>query len=178
MKQTEGVPRGLLRFLVLKFLAEQPMSGVEIVEKIGKETKGKWKPSPGSIYPLLSRLQQKGFTVESIKNESRLKQYSLTNEGTEFFKEQIMLGKDFIEKMRCLVPILVEGFQFEICDKKMCSANESAKKLLETFIELDTRKDKLIKEHIVEISKILDESNFKLSRIIEKIDKENKMNTK
>src|SRR5665648_1140842 len=98
MKQTEGVPRGLLRFLVLKFLAEQPMSGVEIVEKIGKATKGKWKPSPGSIYPLLSGLQQKGFTVESLKNESRMKQYALTKEGIVFFKEQVMLGKEFIEK--------------------------------------------------------------------------------
>ena len=65
MKQTEGVPRGLLRFLVLKFLVERPMSGAEIVGKIARETGGKWKPSPGSIYPLLATLQEKGFTRES-----------------------------------------------------------------------------------------------------------------
>jgi len=153
------------------------MSGAEIVEKIGKTTKGKWKPSPGSIYPLLSALQEKGFTVESLKNESRLKQYTLTEEGIVFFKEQVMLGKEFIEKMRCLVPILVEGFQFEICDKNTVSANESANRLLETIMELDTRKDKLIKANIVEITELLDESNFKLTRIIEKIDKQIKLKT-
>jgi DNA-binding PadR family transcriptional regulator len=53
MKQTEGVPRGLLKFTVLKFLSEKPMSGVEIVERVNQERKGKWKPNPGSIYPLL-----------------------------------------------------------------------------------------------------------------------------
>ena len=41
------------------------MSGSEIVGKIERETGGKWKPSPGSIYPLLGGLQEKGFTQES-----------------------------------------------------------------------------------------------------------------
>jgi DNA-binding PadR family transcriptional regulator len=53
MKQTEGEPKGLLKFTVLKFLSEKPMPGVAIVERINQETKRKWKPSPGSIYPLL-----------------------------------------------------------------------------------------------------------------------------
>ncbi len=77
MKQTEGVPRGLLRFLVLKFLAERPISGSEIVGKIAHETGGKWKPSPGSIYPLLAGLQEKGFTQESFAVENGMKHYSL-----------------------------------------------------------------------------------------------------
>ena len=69
MKQAEGVPRGLLRFLVLKFLSEKPMSGAEIVNKIEHETGGKWKPSPGSIYPLLAGLQERGFTQESSQSK-------------------------------------------------------------------------------------------------------------
>ena len=32
--RTIGVPRGLLKFLVLKMINEKPMSGVEIVEEI------------------------------------------------------------------------------------------------------------------------------------------------
>jgi DNA-binding PadR family transcriptional regulator len=47
MKQTSGVPRGLLQFLVLKLLSEKAMSGAEIVEVIEQETQGFWKPSPG-----------------------------------------------------------------------------------------------------------------------------------
>ena len=176
MKQTEGVPRGLLRFIVLKFLVEKPMSGVEIVEKIKQETKGKWKPSPGSIYPLLLGLQKKGFTVESSKNEIG-KQYTLTEDGKKFFKEQIMLGEKFMEKMRCLMPIFIEGFQFENSDKNLLSTKESGKKLLETFIDLDSKKQKLTKENIEEIIKIFNESNDKLRKIIEKIDEENSNQT-
>ena len=42
--RTVGVPRGLLKFLVLKMINEKPMSGAEIVEEIEKQT-GSWKPS-------------------------------------------------------------------------------------------------------------------------------------
>jgi DNA-binding PadR family transcriptional regulator len=173
MKQTEGVPRGLLRFIVLKFLAERSMSGVEIVEKIAQETKGKWKPSPGSIYPLLSGLQQRGFTVESSKNESGMKQYTLTEEGRKSYREQVKLGQEFMEKMRCLVPIFIEGFQTEIDDKNLFAIKESAKSFLQTFLELDTIKHKLTKENIFEIVKILDRSNCDLLEIIQKIDGKN-----
>ena len=64
---TIGVPRGLLRFLVLRMLSEKPMSGAEIAEKIEAQTSGRWKPSPGSIYPLLAWMLRKGFTEELPK---------------------------------------------------------------------------------------------------------------
>ena len=170
MKQTEGVPRGLLRFIVLKFLSEKPISGVEIVKRINQKTKGKWKPSPGSIYPLLLWLHQNGFTTESSKNESTIKQYTLTSEGRAFFKEQVTLGQSFLEKMRCLVPMFIEGFQFDTCEVNLHSANRSAIRLLETFIELNSRKHKLTKENVADIAKILGESNSKLANIIQRID--------
>ena len=63
------------------------MSGVEIVEEIEQETRGFWKPSPGSIYPLLARLQDKGYTNELSTGESGLKRYVLTDEGKTFFQK-------------------------------------------------------------------------------------------
>jgi DNA-binding PadR family transcriptional regulator len=38
---------------------EKPVSGSEIVDKIEEYTD--WRPSPGSIYPLLSHMQEVGF---------------------------------------------------------------------------------------------------------------------
>jgi DNA-binding PadR family transcriptional regulator len=173
MKQTEGVPRGLLRFIVLRFLAERPISGSEIVGKIAHETGGKWKPSPGSIYPLLAGLQEKGFTQESFAVENGMKHYSLTNSGKEFFKEQVLLGKKFMEKMECLLPMFIEGFYFDKNEENSLSAKESAKRFLQTFIELDTKKEALKKENVAEIASILDNSNTQLRRIIEDINREN-----
>ncbi|MFX0203827.1 MAG: PadR family transcriptional regulator, partial [Candidatus Hodarchaeota archaeon] len=93
MRRTAGVPRGLLRFLVLKLLMEKPMSGAEIVEEIERETDRGWKPSPGSIYPLLASLQDKGYTDELPTGESGMKQYALTDEGKTFFEEQVKFGQ-------------------------------------------------------------------------------------
>jgi DNA-binding PadR family transcriptional regulator len=173
MKQAEGVPRGLLRFIVLKFLAERPMSGAEIVGKIESETGGKWKPSPGSIYPLLSGLQVKGFTQESSTIKNGRKLYSLTDSGKEFFQEQLVLGQKFMEKMEYLIPLFIEGYNCSQNGENLFSAKESAKRFLQTFIELDSKKETLTKENVVEIARIFDNSNVKLRKIIEKINGKN-----
>ena len=173
MKQTEGVPRGLLRFIVLKFLAERPISGSEIVGKITRETGGKWKPSPGSIYPLLAGLQERGFTQESLPVENGMRHYSLTNSGQEFFKEQLLLGQKFMEKMEYLVPMLIGGYYFGKNEENLLNAKESAKRVLQTFIELDAKKETLTKENVTDIIRILDNSNNQLRKIIEEINGEN-----
>ncbi len=177
MKQTEGVPRGLLRFIVLKFLAERPFSGSEIVGKITRETGGKWKPSPGSIYPLLAGLQEKGFTQESLSVENGMRHYSLTNSGQEFFKEQLLLGQKFMEKLEYLVPMFIGGFYFNKNEENLLSIKESAKRVLQTFIELDAKKEILTKENVTEIARILDKSNTQLRKIIEEINGQNQART-
>ena len=177
MKQTEGVPRGLLRFIVLKFLAERPFSGSEIVGKITRETGGKWKPSPGSIYPLLAGLQEKGFTQESLSVENGMRHYSLTNSGQEFFKEQLLLGQKFMEKMEYLAPMFIGGFYFNKNEDNLLSIKESAKRVLQTFIELDAKKEILTKENVTEIARILDKSNTQLRKIIEEINGQNQART-
>ena len=173
MKQAEGVPRGLLRFLVLKFLSDRPMSGTEIVGKIRQETGGKWKPSPGSIYPLLSGLEEQGFTHAVSPVEGGMKRYSLTEDGKEFFKKQVLLGQKFMEKMEYLAPLFIGGFHNGINEENLLCAKESAKRVLQTFIELDAKKETLTKENINEIARILDNSNTELRKIIEGINREN-----
>ena len=55
------------------------MSGSELMEEIEKHTGGHWKPSPGSIYPLLSWLQDNGY-IKELPSENGLKRYELTQE--------------------------------------------------------------------------------------------------
>jgi len=165
MKRTAGVPRGLLRFLVLKYLTEKPMSGAEIVEEIERETCGKWKPSSGSIYPLLAWLQDKGYACESSTAESGMKRYSLAVKGREFFEEQVKFGQKFLEKLEWLAPMLVGGFHFGTNHENLLYARESAKRVLETFMEFHARQDDLTKQDVQEIARILDDSNRQLKRI-------------
>ena len=85
MKRSDGVPRGFLSYGVLKILNQKPMSGSELMEEIEKRTG--WKPSPGSIYPLLSRLQAEGFVEEVESEEPGLKRFKLTTKGQTLLTE-------------------------------------------------------------------------------------------
>ena len=76
-----GVPRGLLRHLSFQFLKEESMSGSEIVDKIEEYTD--WRPSPGSIYPLLSHMQEVGLIRPHEDQDSTLKRFELTEMGRE-----------------------------------------------------------------------------------------------
>ena len=71
-----SIPRGFSRHYILTLLKEKPMTGKEIIDKAVAQTEGRWKPSPGLIYPLLGRLLDDGLVVED--NEGR---YSITKKG-------------------------------------------------------------------------------------------------
>ena len=169
MKRTTGVPKGLLRLLVLRFLIAEPMSGAEITEKIERETGKKWKPSPGSIYPLLAWLEKKGYSTK-LPREDGMNRYLLTEQGKKFLSKQIEFAKSFVEKLEFLAPMLVGGFQFEVNHENLCNIRESAKRVVKTFIDLRVAmKDKLAEQDVKEITAILDDCNEKLERIAYRI---------
>jgi len=58
------------------------MSGTEIMQALHDKTEGEWHPSPGTIYPLLSSLEESGI-IKTVKVEGRSKTYSLTETGRE-----------------------------------------------------------------------------------------------
>jgi DNA-binding PadR family transcriptional regulator len=68
-------------------LNETPMSGAEIMREIEDKTSMRWKPSPGSVYPLLSWLLDSGYTQELSDSEAGVRRYKLTEEGKKFFEE-------------------------------------------------------------------------------------------
>lgn len=170
IKQTSGVPKGLLQFLVLKLLAEKAMAGAEIVEEIEQETSGFWKPSPGSIYPLLARLQDKGYTNESRIEDDGMKRYILTDEGQTFFEKQVKFGQKFLKKMEYLAPILIGGFQANTNHENLNIVGESAKKLVKIFINARTTiKDNLTKQDAEKIAEILNDCTKQLEKITQRI---------
>ena len=170
-KRAGGVPRGLLRFLVLNMLSKQPMSGVEIVEVIGKETGGRWIPSSGSVYPLLASLHEKGFTNEMPSEETGIKRYSLTAKGKALFEKQITFGQKLLNKLEFLVPLLIGRFQFDPTDEKILArTREPAQRVVRTLLDLRAERNyKLTDEDAVEIERILNECANELEAIVQKI---------
>ena len=78
-------PRGDVRSAVLALVAEQPRHGYEIIQEIGERTGGVWRPSPGSIYPTVSQLEDEGL-VRTEKVEGR-RVIHLTEAGTRHVEE-------------------------------------------------------------------------------------------
>jgi DNA-binding PadR family transcriptional regulator len=99
MKHTAMVPKGFIRYQVLESLAEKPMSGSEIINQIESRTNGRWKPSPGSIYPLLAWLQDNGHVKELPMDQGGMKRYQLTDSGKTLLEEQRKITEEQREKI-------------------------------------------------------------------------------
>lgn len=53
--------RGDVRAAILGVLAEDEMNGYQIIQAIAERSGGRWKPSPGSVYPTLQQLEDEGL---------------------------------------------------------------------------------------------------------------------
>jgi DNA-binding PadR family transcriptional regulator len=53
--------RGDVRAAVLLLLAEEPGNGYQLMQAIEDRSRGRWRPSPGSVYPTLQQLEDEGL---------------------------------------------------------------------------------------------------------------------
>ncbi len=73
-----SIPRGFSRYFILELLTTKPYTGKEIINAATQQSDGKWKPSPGLIYPLLGRLLDEGLIEESKDGK-----YQITKKGKD-----------------------------------------------------------------------------------------------
>ena len=64
--------RGFLRPQIMQLFEQGPMSGVDIMDKLQQESHGWYRPSPGSIYPLLSQLEREGLISKNPEGKFEL----------------------------------------------------------------------------------------------------------
>ena len=71
--------RGDIRLALLSGLTDGPAHGYELIQRLSERTGGRWKPSPGSVYPTLQMLEEAGFASSSQQDDKRV--YSITEAG-------------------------------------------------------------------------------------------------
>jgi DNA-binding PadR family transcriptional regulator len=81
-----GVGRGDVRIAVLALLAEEPMHGYQIMTELTERSGGIWRPSPGSIYPLLQQLADEGLVTGDHEGDRKV--FRLTPAGQAAAAEQ------------------------------------------------------------------------------------------
>jgi DNA-binding PadR family transcriptional regulator len=77
--------RGDVRAAALLLLAEEPRNGYQLMQEIEARSNGVWRPSPGSVYPALSQLEDEGL-VRAEEGDGR-RTFTLTDEGRGYVEE-------------------------------------------------------------------------------------------
>ncbi|MGH3794420.1 MAG: PadR family transcriptional regulator [Pseudonocardiaceae bacterium] len=77
--------RGDVRTAVLALLTERPRHGYEIIQEITARSEGRWRPSPGSVYPTIAQLEDEGM-VRTEQTEGR-RMVHLTEQGRRYADE-------------------------------------------------------------------------------------------
>lgn len=82
-------PKGLLEACALYLSSKYPFTGKDLIDFASKITSGAWKPSPGSVYPLLERLKMRGL-IYSVSSE----RYIITDSGKQELNNLILQLKN------------------------------------------------------------------------------------
>ena len=78
---------GDLRLWLLKLIDERPRHGYDIIAGLEEQFLGLYSPSPGTVYPRLSALEQEGLIEVDREDEGR-KVYRLTDLGRKELNER------------------------------------------------------------------------------------------
>ncbi len=76
--------KGTLDMLILRTLDLEPRHGLGVADRIEQITRGTFRVKPGSLFPALHRLEQRGFIEgawERSPDGGRGKYYRLTSAG-------------------------------------------------------------------------------------------------
>ena len=169
LRHTAMVPKGFIRCRVLEALNEKPMSGSEIMEEIEKQTGGFWKPSPGSIYPLLAWLQDNCY-VKELPMENGLKRYELTENGKALLAEQKKIRKQLREQVGFLPAPFFVNLLMKISPEQKGEIRDSFRELTASFFELgSTLQGHFSEEVINELKQLLDEATRRINEINDKL---------
>lgn len=164
------VPKGFIRYYVLRLLSEKPMSGSEIISHVEEKSGGRWRPSPGSIYPLLAWLQENKYITEVAAGEPGIKRYALTDDGKKFLEEHEKRRSKMEERFKSFGP----GSFFE---PPWLVAPNHIKAVMKADMELHSAlwklrhatKEKDAKDVAAKVTEILNEATRKIEELAGKM---------
>jgi DNA-binding PadR family transcriptional regulator len=110
--------QGHLKYLILQLLDEKPRHGYEIIKEIEDRFGGAYSPSPGTVYPTLTLLEDLGY-ARAKPEEGGKKIYEITDEGRAHLAENKPLIDDIFSK--------IEDFAQSIFGEPMMDVNRGLK---------------------------------------------------
>ena len=112
--------QGDLKYVILRLLEEKPRHGYDIIKELESRFGGSYAPSPGTVYPTLTMLEDLGY-ARVVPEESGKKIYEITDDGRKHLAEHSSTVDDIFER----IARFVEGFT----DEPMTELNRSFQRL-------------------------------------------------
>jgi DNA-binding PadR family transcriptional regulator len=78
--------RGDVKYLLLSALIKRPMHGYDIMQDLEEQYQGRYRPSPGSVYPTLQMLEDGGFVTSQVIDGKRV--YEITEAGRQLLNQR------------------------------------------------------------------------------------------
>lgn len=97
--------QGDLKLVILRLLEEKPRHGYDIIKEIEERFGGTYAPSPGTVYPTLTMLEDMGYAKGTVE-EGGKKIYAITEEGRKHLADNSQAVDSIFERMARFV----EGF--------------------------------------------------------------------
>jgi DNA-binding PadR family transcriptional regulator len=76
----------MVRLALLMLLAEEPRNGYQLMQAIEDRSGGRWRPSPGAVYPSLAQLEDEGL-IRATEQEGT-KVFEITDAGREHLEQR------------------------------------------------------------------------------------------
>src|ERR1700755_1782071 len=112
--------QGDLKYVILRLLEEKPRHGYDIIKELEGRFGGSYAPSPGTVYPTLTMLEDLGY-ARVVPEEGGKKIYEITDQGKKHLAEHSTTVDDIFER----IARFVEGFT----DAPMTELNHSFQRL-------------------------------------------------
>lgn len=91
---------GGMRFVLLKLISHQPCHGYELIRTIEKKMGGSYSPSPGTVYPTLTMLEEEGYLKAEEVDRNGRKSYAITLAGQQFLEENQEIVNELLMRIQ------------------------------------------------------------------------------
>jgi DNA-binding PadR family transcriptional regulator len=92
--------QGDLRLVALALIAEAPRHGYEIIKLIEEKTADWYSPSPGTVYPTLTYLEEAGYVTAASEGAKKL--YTITEDGRAYLATNRELADVVLDRLAAL----------------------------------------------------------------------------
>ena len=91
---------GGLRFVLLQLISDKPSHGYELIKLISDRLGGSYSPSPGTVYPTLTLLEEQCILRVEEADAGGRKRYLITDAGQAFLQENRATADAMLARMQ------------------------------------------------------------------------------